>query len=306
MATSVARRGLGAIAVLVALILFTFIATNLIGDPVGLLVDQELATDEDIAAIRSASGLDKPLPERFARYAGDVLRGDFGTSLWQNRPASEVVLERIPATLLLAGVTVVVAFAVSVVLAMVAVWQRDRWPERAIILVSTALACIPPFWLALVLILLFAVRVNLLPTSGYGEPRHLILPVCSLAALPIGHFTQVLYTGMLTEIDQQYVRTARAKGLRERTVIGIHVLRNSSILAATMIGSMLAVLVNGAVLAEAVFAWPGIGNLGLAAVQNRDLPVLTAVIFYAGCTVTMINLLVDLVYIRLDPRIHVK
>jgi peptide/nickel transport system permease protein len=306
MAASIARRGLGAIAVLAALILFTFVATNLIGDPIGLLVDRELATDEDIAAIRAASGLDKPLPERFARYASDVLRGDFGTSLWQNRPASEVVLERIPATLLLAGVTVVVAFAVSVVLAMVAVWQRGRWPERAIILVSTALACIPPFWLSLMLILLFAVRINLLPTSGYGEPRHLILPVSSLAALPIGHFTQVLYTGMLTEIDQQYVRTARAKGLRERAVIGIHVLRNSAILATTMIGSMLAVLVNGAVLAEAVFAWPGVGNLGLAAVQNRDLPVLTAVIFYAGCTVTLINLLVDLVYIRLDPRIHIK
>lgn len=306
MATSVARRGLGAIAVLVALILFTFVATNLIGDPIGLLVDRELASEEDIAAIRAASGLDQPLPERFARYAGDVLRGDFGTSLWQNRPASEVVLERIPATLLLAGVTVVVAFAVSVGLAMIAIWRRGRWPERAIILVSTALACIPPFWLALVLILLFAVRVNLLPTSGYGEPRHLILPVCSLAALPIGHFTQVLYTGMLTEIGQQYVRTVRAKGLGERMVIGVHVLRNSSILATTMIGSMLAALVNGAVLAEAVFAWPGIGNLGLAAVQNRDLPVLTAVIFYAGCTVTLINLLVDLVYIRLDPRIHIK
>jgi peptide/nickel transport system permease protein len=298
------RRGLGALAVVAALIIFTFFTTNFIGDPVSLMVDPELATDEDIAAIRRAAGLDDPLPERFVRYAGDVLRGDFGTSLWQNRPATEIVLERIPATLLLAGITVVFAFVFSVIAALLAIWRRGGWVDRAIHLASMALACIPPFWLALALILLLAVRVKLLPTSGYGDPVHLILPVLSLSAMPIGHFTQILYTGMAAELDHQYVRTARAKGLGERLVIGVHVLRNATILATTMIGSMLVTLLNGAVLAEAVFAWPGIGNLGLDAVNQRDLPVLTAVIFYAGVTVTLINVLVDLVYVRLDPRIR--
>lgn len=306
MAPYLIRRGLGALAVIAALIVFTFLVTNVIGDPISLLVDPELATDEDIAAIRQAAGLDRPLPERFVAYVGQVTRGDFGTSLWQNRPAAAIVLERIPATLLLAGVTVVFAFAVSVIAALAAVWQRGRWLDRAIMLVSTALACIPPFWLALALILLLAVRFTLLPTAGYGDPKHLILPVLSLSAMPIGHFTQVLYTGMVNEINQQYVRTARGKGLAERRVIGVHVLRNSSILATTMIGSMLATLLNGAVLAEAVFAWPGIGNLGLAAVNQRDLPVLTAVIFYAGCTVTLVNLGVDVLYTRLDPRIRLQ
>ena len=300
------RRLIGVLAVILGLILFTFFATRLIGDPVSLLVDREVATDADIQAIRAANGLDDPLPEQFGRYVVDVLRGDFGTSLWQNRAATTVVLERIPATMLLAGVTVVFSMIVAVGLALLATWTRNSWLERTIFVVSTALACIPSFWLALTLILLFAVRITIFPTSGYGQVINLVLPVLALSAQPIGYFTQVLRSGLQREMSEPYVGTARAKGLSEPTVLTHHVFRNSAILATTMISAMLASLVNGTVLAESVFAWPGIGNLGLQAVRNRDLPVLTAVIFYAGVTVTLINLVIDVLYVRLDPRIRIQ
>lgn len=300
------RRLAGVVAVIVGLILFTFFATRLIGDPVGQLVDRELATDADIQAIRAANGLDDPLLTQFGRYVADVARGDFGDSLWQNRPATTVVLERIPATLLLAGVTVVFAMIVAVGLSLLATWKRGTWVERVVFVTSTALACIPSFWLALVLILAFAVNLTIFPTAGYGRPINLVLPVLALSAQPIGSFTQVLQSGLEREINEPYVQTARAKGLGERAVLTGHVFRSSSILATTMISAMLAVLVNGTVLAESVFAWPGIGDLGLQAVRNRDLPVLTAVIFYAGVTVTLINLVIDAIYVQLDPRIRIR
>ena len=296
------RRSIGALGVIVALVIFTFVATYYIGDPVSLMLDRELASEADFEALRETYGFNRPVWEQFVSYAANAARGDFGTSLLYNRPATEIVLERLPATLLLAGTTVVFAFGVAVSLALLAIWQRGRWLEGVITVVATALACIPAFWLALTLILALAVRITLLPTSGYGSWRHLILPVMALSAQPIGHMTQILHAGMATELGQQYVRVARAKGLRERAVVSGHVLRNSSILAATMVGSMLAILLNGAVLAEAVFAWPGIGDLGLSSIRQRDLPVLTAVVFYAGVTVTAINLVVDVAYTWLDPR----
>jgi peptide/nickel transport system permease protein len=300
------RRGGGAIAVAVALLVFTFAATHYIGDPVGMMLDRELASEADFAALREQYGFNRPVWEQFADYAGGALRGDFGESLMQHRPATEIVLEHLPATALMAGVTVAFSFFVALALSLIAIWQHGRWPARLITMASTALACLPAFWLALALILLLAVKASLLPTSGYGSWKHLILPVLALSAQPIGHMTQLLQTGMATELAQPYVRVAKAKGLRDRVVLATHVFRNSAILATTMIGSMLAILLNGAVLAEAVFAWPGIGNLGLEAVRARDLPVLTAVVFYAGMSVTLVNLAVDLVYARLDPRVRVR
>jgi peptide/nickel transport system permease protein len=302
----VVQRLAGVIAVIFGLIIFTFFATSFIGDPVEMMMDPELATEEDVAAVRAANGLDAPLPERFLRYMGNVLQGDFGESLWQNRPATEIVLERVPATLLLAGVTVAFSIVVSVGLALLATLKRGTWIEQAIFIGSTALACIPSFWLALALIIVLAVRLSVFPTSGYGEPINIVLPVLAISAQPIGYLTQVLHSGLKRDVSEQYTRTARAKGLTESAILVRHVFRNTAILATTMVGAMIATLVNGTVLAESVFAWPGIGDLSLQAVHQRDLPVLTAVIFYAGVTVALINMVVDLVYARLDPRIRLK
>ena len=300
------RRLAGVVAVIVGLIVFTFFATSFIGDPVAMMMDPELATDADIAAMRQELGLNDPLPQRFVRYMGDVLRGDFGESIWQNRPATQIVLERVPATLLLAGVTVVFSLIASIGLSLLAMLKRGTWVEQVIVVVSTALACIPSFWLALALIIVLAVRVSIFPTSGYGEPINLVLPVLAISAQPIGYLTQVLHTGLKRDVAEPYTRTARAKGLTEPRILFHHVFRNSAILATTMVGAMVATLINGTVLAESVFAWPGIGDLGLQAVHQRDLPVLTAVIFYAGVTVAIINLAVDVIYAQLDPRIRLS
>lgn len=300
------RRLAGVVAVIMGLIVFTFFATSFIGDPVAMMMDPELASDADVEAMRQALGLNDPLVVRFARYMGDVLRGDFGKSIWQNRPATEIVLERVPATLLLAGVTVVFSLVVSVGLALLATLKRGTWMEQVIVVASTALACIPSFWLALALIIVLAVRLAIFPTSGYGEPINIVLPVLAISAQPIGYLTQVLHTGLKRDVAEPYTRTARAKGLTEHRVLFHHVFRNSAILATTMIGAMVAALINGTVLAESVFAWPGIGDLGLQAVHQRDLPVLTAVIFYAGVTVALVNLAVDVIYAQLDPRIRLS
>lgn len=300
-------RRLGGVAfVVLALIVFTFFAVNVLGDPIALLADPETTRPEDIELMRKTAGLDRSLPVRFWHHLVGTLQGDFGQSLFLHRPAGNVVLERVPATLALALITILFSVAVSVLLSVISVRSHGSPIARFIFLVSTALACLPSFWLAILLILLLAVRVQWFPTGGYGYGLNLVLPVLSLSAQPIGYFTQVLTAGMREQVTSQHVRVARAKGLGDTSVLINHVLRNTSILATTMVGSMIASLVNGAVLAESIFAWPGIGNMGLTAVQNRDLPVLTAVIFYAGLTVTLINLVVDLVYMRLDPRIRLK
>jgi peptide/nickel transport system permease protein len=304
MSSYLVKRALGAIAVMIALLLFTFFATYFIGDPIALLVDPELSSEQEIAEIRAAAGLDQPIWQQFWNYGSRVVRGDFGTSLFHHRPASELVFDRLPATIRLALITVTVVVIASVSLALIATRARGTATERVILFVATALACVPSFWLALVLIVIFAVNLAWLPTSGIGGFRYTIMPVVALAALPIGHMTQVLHAGLQSEVAQPYVAVARAKGLTERALLTTHVLRNSLVLLMTIVGSMLASLLNGAVLVEAVFAWPGIGDLGLQAVRQRDLPVLTAVVFYAGVMVTMINFGIDLIYARLDPRVR--
>ena len=288
----------------VALVVFTFFATNILGDPIAMITDPETTTAEDMARLRAAHGLDKPLAERFVDHTIGVFTGDFGTSITSGRSAGEMVLERVPATVGLALITVIFSVIVAILLSIVAVRFRGKAISNVINVVSTALACLPSFWLAILLIIAFAVNWKILPTSGYGWDWHLILPVISLSAQPNGYLTQVLSTGMRNEFDQNYVRAARSRGLTEFNLLRDHVLRNTAILGVTMLGSMIASMVNGAVLAENIFAWPGIGNLGLTAVRNRDLPVLTAVIFYAGITVSGINLIMDVIYTRVDPRVR--
>lgn len=306
MSAYLAKRFAGSLAVIAGLLLFTFLATHTIGDPVDLIVDRELATDADRAAIRSAGGYDDPLAEQFVRFVWNTAQADFGVSVWQNRPASEVVIERIPATMLLTGATVLFTAVISLGLAIAAVWKRGSALESTITFVATALSCIPAFWLALALVMLLAVRITLLPTSGYGTWRHLILPVLALSAQPIGQLTQILHASLKNEVAQGYVSTARAKGLLERAIVTRHMLRNTSVVTVTMFASMFAVLLNGAILAEAVFAWPGIGSISLEAVRGRDLPVLIAVVIFSGVLVCLTNFVVDVIYAVIDPRVRVS
>lgn len=301
-------RALGGAVVIVGLVVFSFLATHYIGDPVSLMVDSELSQDAeaDRQALLEAGGFNRPVWEQFYDYCIRVVQGDFGMSLWQNRPAADVVVERIPATLQLGAASVLVTFAVAIPAALVAARYDGRWPDAVISTVSTALASVAPFWLGMGLIFLLAVQLGLVPTSGYGSWRHAVLPVLTISAQPIGHVTQVLRANLASEMRQGYVATARAKGLAERTVLSRHVLRNSAIVAVTALGGLSATLMNGAVLVETIFAWPGIGQVGLQAVERRDLPVLIASVFYIGVVVTVINLLVDVAYVYLDPRVRLR
>lgn len=301
-----ARRGIGSVAVIAGLLVFTFLATHYIGDPVELLINRELSSDADREAIRAAGGYDRPLLEQFAGYTGQVLRGDFGTSIWQNRPASDVVLERVPSSLLLGGLTLAFSCAVAIPLAVAGARASGRWPSAVVTTLAAALSSVTPFWLALTLIVLFAVRLSILPTSGTGDWTHVILPVLALSAQPIGRLTQVLQATLSQEMRNQYVQTARAKGVGERQVVSRHVLRNSAIVAVTLLGGLLITLINGAVLVEAIFAWPGLGDVSLEAVRRRDLPVLTAAVFFIGVGVTIVNFAVDIAYVALDPRVRLK
>lgn len=300
------RRILGGIGVIFGLLFFVFVATHYIGDPLFLLVDRETSTVEDRDRIIEANGFNRPFHEQFVDFFSDALRGDLGESILQNRPATEVAFERIEGTLLLTGSALLTTFLIAIPASLVAVHYTGRWPEIAITTVSTALASVASFWLALGLIFVLAVKGSVLPTSGYGSPTHLILPTLALALPSAGQITQVIHASLLNEYRQPYVITARSKGLRDRAVMLRHVLRNTAIVTITLLGSLLAGLLNGTVLIESIFAWPGLGQVGLQAVQQRDLPVLMVTVFYIGVVVTVVNLLIDIAYGYLDPRVRVR
>ncbi|MCL6648999.1 MAG: ABC transporter permease, partial [Chloroflexi bacterium] len=191
--------------VLFGLVTLAFFATHVIGDPVFLLVNRELATEEDRLAVVRAGGFDRPVPEQYVRFLGNALRGDFGRSIWQNRPAALVVLERLPATFLLAFSALAFSVVSALGLAVLATRTSRGWLAGGITALAIALSAVAPFWLAMVLVLVVAVQLGLLPSSGFGEPRHLVLPVLALAASPIGRLTQVLQTQLTSEMGQPYV-----------------------------------------------------------------------------------------------------
>jgi peptide/nickel transport system permease protein len=298
------RRLAAGAGVVVSLLVLTFLATHVIGDPVTLLVDRELGTEADRRALIAAAGFDRPVWQRFLDYAGNVVRGEFGQSLWQNRPARDVVFERIPATAQLASLTLAVTLLVAVPLAALGAAGHGRWPELLVTALTTAGAAIAPFWWALTLIMVVAVQLRWLPTSGIGTPQHLVLPVLALALQPVSRLTQVLHVGLVAENRQAYVTVARAKGLSWPLVTWRHVLRNAALPAVTVIGFEVVRLLSSTVLVETIFAWPGVGQVALQAVENRDLPVLVAAVFYVGVLVTLTNLVVDLVYPLLDARVR--
>jgi len=299
----IVRRLLSGFGVMAVLVTIVFFAVNVIGNPIELLVDPDFVAQEDIDAMVEAAGYNRPLFERYVEYLGGAVRGDFGTSVLQARPASEIVIERIPATAMLAGAAILLTLLVSIPLALIGA-RSSGFADNAITSFSTALASLPSFWFAIALIFLFAVKLPWLPTGGYGSWGQLILPTLALAALPTGFTTLVLMSAIREQYDSQYVTVARSKGLTERALAMKHVLRNAALVMATQIGLLVISMMNGTVLIEAVFAWPGLGQVALQAVQTRDLPVVMASVVYLGLLVTLVNIFVDLAYSQLDPRVR--
>lgn len=303
MTAYILRRLIHSLFVLIGLTVVVFLITRLIGDPARLMLPLE-ATDEQYRALRLRLGLDDPLHVQFGRFALDLARGDLGLSIWQGVPAAQLVLERFPATLYLAFAVISFALLIAVPMGTLAAVRPRSLADRATTTLSILGVSMPTFWLALMLIIVFAVQLRWFKTSGYGGPEYLVLPVLALSAQHIGRIAQVVRSCMLDELSKIYVTTARAKGLSERATVYGHALRNAAIPIITLTGDEIAGLVNGSVVIEVIFGWPGIGLLAIAAIERRDLPLIQADVLLVAAVVVIINLAVDLTYAYLDPRIR--
>lgn len=281
-----------------------FALSHLSGDPVALMVGPT-ATQADIDALRQSMGLDRPFFVQYASFLGGVLQGDFGTSLWQHQPALGLVLERFPYTLQLAAAALFVALIVALPLGMLSAVYRNSVVDRLAIGASLVGQSVPGFWLGLLLILLFSVTLHYFPSSGSGTLKHLVLPTITLAAFTMGRIARLVRTSMLDVLGSDPLRTARAKGLNEFTIIVKHGLRNAAIPIVTLIGLDASALLGGAVITETIFAWPGLGRLVVQAIGQRDFPLVQAATLCIAVIVVGVNLIVDLSYSYLDPRVSV-
>ena len=280
-----------------------FVLVRLGGDPAGLFLSPD-ASPEDLAKFRHQMGFDLPLPVQFGRFALNAVHGDLGRSLRYNQPALGLVLERLPATLELSAAALGLSLLVSVPLAVAGARRRGGVVDGAGLLFTLLAESFPVFWLAIVLILVFSEWLGWLPPSGRGGWRSLVMPAVSLAAYSTAILTRLLRSSLIEVLGTDYIRTARAKGLRERTVVAIHALRPAAIPVVTVLGLQVGALLGGAVVTEQIFAWPGMGQLVIQSITNRDFAVVQAFVLAMATVIVAVNLLVDLLYTWLDPRLR--
>lgn len=292
----------GAIAIAGAL-LIVFIAGRLSGDPVALMLPMD-ATEADFAAMRVALGLDKPLLTQFFIFFGNALTGNFGDSYLWNTGAMDLVLERLPATLELALAGLAFALLLAVPLGVISAVRRGGWIDRAAKLFAMLGQAVPGFWIGLLLILFFAVELRWFPAFGRGTFGHLVLPAIALGWYPVAAMTRTLRSAMIDILETDYIRMERVMGLPERAIVWRYALRNAAVPLITMIGVYFANMLGGAFVIEVVFAWPGVGRTVVEAVFARDFPVVQAGVVLAAAIFVVVNLLVDLTYGVIDPRIR--
>jgi peptide/nickel transport system permease protein len=280
-----------------------FAMVRLSGDPVTLFMPMDIQA-KDITEFRQRLGFNDPLGVQYARFIGGAVRGDFGESLRYKRDALGLVLERLPATLLLAGTALALTFVIAVPLGVLSAVGRDGVFDQIGTVVTVLGQAVPGFWLGLMLIYVFAVQLRWLPTGGMGTLAHLIMPSIVLAAFYSARVARLTRSAVLEVLNEEYILTARAKGLTEGRVIGKHTLRNSAIPIVTLAGLEAGQLLGGAVITETIFAWPGLGRLTVQALLNRDFPVVLAAVSFTSVIYTLMNLGVDLLYGWLDPRVR--
>ncbi|MBL8838667.1 MAG: ABC transporter permease [Alphaproteobacteria bacterium] len=298
------RLGESALAVL-GVVTIVFIVTRLLGDPAILMLPVG-ATPEQLASFRAELGIDRPLVVQYADFLWNAVRGDFGRSFQHNRPAIEVVAERMPATLELASSAIALGLLIGGGAGMIAAMNRGTALEVFVMLLALLGQATPVFWLGLMLILFFAVDLGWFPTGGAGTFWHLALPALTLATFTSASIARLLRSSVIDVLREDYVRTARAKGLLPRTVMVWHIARNALIPVATMVGILAGELLGGSVITETVFAWPGVGRVIIQAIEVKDFPVVQAGIMMIAVTFVSINFLVDLLYGVLDPRIRLR
>jgi peptide/nickel transport system permease protein len=298
-----ARRLLQVILTVVGVAVVVFGLLHLSGDPARIMSSPD-ATPEQIEQLRHSFGLDQPLHVQLGYFFLRLLHGDLGTSLRFNLPVAPLILARLPNTLELAVTAVAIAVVVAIPAGICAAVWRGTAIDRMLMAAALAGQAIPIFWLGLMLVRVFAVQLEILPVYGQGGIAHLVLPAVTLSTIVIGRLVRLVRSTMLEVLNQDYVRTARAKGLAEWRVLVVHALRNAAMPIVTLLGLQLAQLLGGAVVTEMIFAWPGVGSLVIEAVFNRDFPVVQGVTLIVSIIFVTVNLLVDVAYAVLDPRIR--
>ncbi len=298
------RRLIGAFGVVFGVATISFVMVFLMPGDAARMYAGPRAPEETVQRIRVLWGLDQPLPVQYVRYLSRALQGDLGTSTRDNRPVLKAVTERLPATIQLALAGFMVELAVGIPLGIIAATRPGSWFDQFATVISLIGISLPSFALGLVLLYVFGFLIPIFPLGGYGTPLHLVLPAITLGAGGTAFYARVLRNNMLEVMGEDYVRTAHAKGLRPRTVLIRHTLRNALLPTVTLAGLDLALLLGGTVVIEAVFGWPGVGLQAFNAIRNQDTPMIMGTVLFASVAVVFLNLLVDLLYAALDPRVR--
>ncbi len=297
------RRLAFSLTAMLGVITIVFVLLHVSGDPAALLVTQD-ATKQDMERIRQAYGLDRPLSVQYGRFIARVARGDLGYSYRQGLPVAELIAEHIRATFELALAALAVAMVLGVALGMVAAARRGSGVDTAAMTVALFGTSMPSFWLGLLLIIIFGVKLGWLPVSGYGGLDHLVMPAFVLGGFYAAQVSRLTRTSLLEVLAQDYIRTGRAKGLTGRVVLFKHALRNASLPVLTLLGLSFGQMLGGAIIVESIFAWPGMGRLAVQAVLGRDFPVVQGAAIMGAAVFLAVNLTVDLVYGWVDPRLR--
>jgi peptide/nickel transport system permease protein len=304
MVAYILRRLLQSVFVIFGVACVTFLVLRLVpGDPARLMVPPG-TSEKVVDSLRQELGTDQPLLVQFGRFLGGLLQGDLGDSFRQGRPVLELVLDALPATLALATTTMLTAVLVAVPLGIVAAYRSGGILDRAILIFSLAGQSVPNFWLGVMLVLVFAIRLQWFPAIGMGGPRSIVLPTLTLALILVAILVRTVRQSMLEALNEDYVRTARAKGMPETKVVLVHALKNAAIPLVTILGLQVGFVLGGAFVVELIFDWPGVGLLALEAIDTRDFPVVQGVVILVAAVFTFANLAVDIAYAYLNPRVR--
>jgi len=275
------------------------------GDPIDLMLgDSALGADRE--TLRDQLGLNDPLIIQYIRYFGDLLQGDWGTSLFSKKPVFEEIMERVPATMELMFGAMVVTIGVAMPLGLIAAVNKGSWIDQGSMIFSLLGVSIPNFWLGPMLILVFSIYLDLLPVNERGGLEHLILPSLTLGTSLASILARITRSSVVETLQAEYIRTARSKGISELRILFRHALRNALIPIVTVIGLQVGVLLSGAIITEAIFDWPGLGNLLISAINSRNYPLVQGCVLFIAGSYVMVNLVIDLLYAYLDPRIRLS
>jgi ABC-type dipeptide/oligopeptide/nickel transport system permease component len=301
---SLLKRLLGTVPVIFGVLLLTFVLVHAIpGDPVEVMLG-ESASSADREVLRQNLGLDEPLAIQFFQYVSKVAQGDLGVSIHSKKPIVDLLAERLPATIKLAALALMIAISIGVPLGVVAALKVDRWADNLATVMSLTISAMPHFWLGPLLMMVFALWLGLLPVSGMDANTSMMLPALTLGFGLAAILTRMTRASMLEVLHEDFIRTARAKGLPEKTVILKHALRAALLPIVTVLGLQLGSLLAGTVITETVFAWDGIGRLLVESIEKRDYPVTQACVLVIALTYVFVNLLTDIIYTRIDPRVR--